>query len=116
MLPSMLPDRDELQACVRDSNTYTCDKNLSTYYAEADAPCEVQTYMKAGTNPKLRKRTDIIGTIMLLMITLVSGTLVIIIASIVSIIIWKIKKIKTKRRIEEMNREIQRRQDDAMLY
>jgi len=44
----MLPDRDELQACVRDSNTYICDKNLPIYYAEADAPCEVQAYMKAG--------------------------------------------------------------------
>jgi len=42
----MLPDRDELQACVRDSNTY-CDKNLPIYYAEADASCEVQAYMKA---------------------------------------------------------------------
>jgi len=42
----MLPDRDELQACVRDSNMYTCDKNLPIYYAEADAPCEVQAYMK----------------------------------------------------------------------
>jgi len=45
-----------------------------------------------------------------------SDTLVIIIASIVGIIIWKIKKVKTKRQIEEANREIQRRQDDAMLY
>jgi len=43
----MLPDRDELQASVCDSNRYTCDKNLSIYYAEADAPCEVQAYMKA---------------------------------------------------------------------
>jgi len=46
----MLPDRDELQTCVRDYNTYTCDKNLPTYYAEADAPCEVQAYMKAPGN------------------------------------------------------------------
>jgi len=45
-----------------------------------------------------------------------SGTLVIIIISIAGIIIWKVKKIKTKRQIEETNREIQRRQDDAMLY
>jgi len=43
----MIPDRDELRACVRDSNTYTCDKNLPIYYAEADAPCEVQAYIKA---------------------------------------------------------------------
>jgi len=45
-----------------------------------------------------------------------SGTLVIIIISIVGIIIWKVKKVKTKRQIEKTNREIQRRQDDAMLY
>jgi len=43
-----LPGRDELQACVRDSNTYICEKNLPIYYAEADAPCELQAYMKAG--------------------------------------------------------------------
>jgi len=36
----ILPNRDELQECVRD--TYTCDKNLPIYYAEADAPCEMQ--------------------------------------------------------------------------
>jgi len=41
----MLPDREELQACVRDYNMYTCDKNLPIYYAEADAPCEVLAYM-----------------------------------------------------------------------
>jgi len=45
-----------------------------------------------------------------------SGTLVIIIVSIVGIIIWKVKKVKTKRQIKKTNREIQRRQDDAMLY
>jgi len=45
-----------------------------------------------------------------------SGTLVIIIISIAGIIIWKVKKIKTKRQIEETNKEIQWRQDDAMLY
>jgi len=45
-----------------------------------------------------------------------SGTLVIIIIGIAGIIIWKVKKVKTKRQIEETNREIQRRQDDAMLY
>jgi len=43
----MLPDREELQACVRDHNMYTCDKNLPIYYVEADAPCEVLAYMKA---------------------------------------------------------------------
>jgi len=42
-----------------------------------------------------------------------SGTLIIIITSIIGVIIWKIK---TKRRKEEANREIQRRQEDAMLY
>jgi len=42
----MLPDRDELQACVRDATTYTCDRNLPIYYAESDTPCEVQVYMK----------------------------------------------------------------------
>jgi len=46
----MLPDRDEIQTCVRDSNMYTCDKNLPIYYAETDAPCEVQAYMKATEN------------------------------------------------------------------
>jgi len=45
-----------------------------------------------------------------------SGTLDIIIASIVGIIIWKVKKVKTKRQIEKTNREIQKHQDDAMLY
>jgi len=35
-----------------------------------------------------------------------SGTLVIIIASIIGIITWRIKKIKTKRQTEEANREI----------
>jgi len=44
------------------------------------------------------------------------NTLIIIIVSIVGIIIWKVKKVKTKRQIEETNKEIQRRQDDAMLY
>jgi len=44
------------------------------------------------------------------------GTLVIIIASIVGIITWKIKKIKIKRQIEVANRERQRRQEDAMIY
>jgi len=43
----MLPDRDELKTCVQDVTTYTCDQNLPIYYAEADAPCEVQVYMKA---------------------------------------------------------------------
>jgi len=45
-----------------------------------------------------------------------SGILVIFKASIVGIITWKIKKVKTKRQIEEANKETQRRQDDAMLY
>jgi len=44
-----------------------------------------------------------------------SGTLVIIIASIIGIVIW-VKKIKIKRKTEEANREIQRRQEDTMLY
>jgi len=44
-----------------------------------------------------------------------SGTLVIIIASIVGIVLW-VKKIKIKRQTEQANTEIQRRQNDAMLY
>jgi len=44
-----------------------------------------------------------------------SGTLVIIIAIIIGIVIW-VKKIKIKRKIEEANKKIQRRQEDAMLY
>jgi len=43
----MLPNRDELKTCVRDVTTYTCDQNLPIYYAEAEAPCEVQIYMNA---------------------------------------------------------------------
>jgi len=42
----MLPNRDEQQACVQDATTYTCDRNLPIYYAESDAPGEVQIYMK----------------------------------------------------------------------
>jgi len=49
----MLPDRDKLQTCVKDVITYTCDQNLPIYYAEADAPCEVQVYMKG---PKDRSK------------------------------------------------------------
>jgi len=45
-----------------------------------------------------------------------SGILVIIIASMVGIITWKIKKVKIKRQTEEANKEIQRRQKDAMIY
>jgi len=45
-----------------------------------------------------------------------SGTLVIIIATIIGILTWRIKKIKTKRQTEEANREIQRRHEDAMIY
>jgi len=43
----LLPDEDELQMCVQDITTYICEQNLSIYYAEANAPCEVQVYMKA---------------------------------------------------------------------
>jgi len=43
----MLPDRDELQTCVRDATMYTCDQNFPIYYAEADAPYEMQVFMKA---------------------------------------------------------------------
>jgi len=42
--------------------------------------------------------------------------LVIIIASIRGIITWRIKKIKTKNQTEKTNREIQRRQEDALIY
>jgi len=45
-----------------------------------------------------------------------SGTLIIIIVSIIGIVIWRIKKIKIKRQTEEANREIQRRQEDAMIH
>jgi len=45
-----------------------------------------------------------------------SGTLVIIIVSIVGIITWRIKIIKTKRQAEEANREIERRQEDVIIY
>jgi len=41
----MLPDREELQTCVREITTYTCDQSLPIYYA--DASCEVRVYMKA---------------------------------------------------------------------
>jgi len=45
-----------------------------------------------------------------------SGTLIIIIASIIGIVTWKIKKIKTKRRTKEVNTEIERRREEAMIY
>jgi len=46
-----------------------------------------------------------------------SGTLIIIIASIIGIVTWKIKKkIKTKKRTKEVNTEIERRREDAMIY
>jgi len=42
-----------------------------------------------------------------------SGTLIIIIASIIDVIIWKIK---TKRRKKEANKDIQIRQKNTMIY
>jgi len=32
---------------MQNATTYTCDQNLPIYYAEADASCEMQVYMKA---------------------------------------------------------------------
>jgi len=239
----MLPDREELQACVRDHNMYTCEKNLPIYYSEAEAPCEVLAYMKAPgqvrncekgqilsettlwitlteeqswlystPNPQevtiqcenesenkivldrtgklsinkkyiittshvtLRTQKAIItkqiqayipmfnlslnyksdGGIKTakklkqviknpleltklsssleeirhsienqessifrnkyFMYPVGSGTLIIIIVSIIAIVTWKIKKIKTKRRTKEVNTEIERRREDAMMY
>ncbi|KAL6268241.1 hypothetical protein P5V15_001360 [Pogonomyrmex californicus] len=34
----------ELERCIRETNTYTCEQNFATYYAETTAPCEVQIY------------------------------------------------------------------------
>jgi len=45
-----------------------------------------------------------------------SGTVIIIIVGIIGIVTWKIKKIKTKRRTKEVNTEIERRREDAMIY
>ncbi|KAL6253562.1 hypothetical protein P5V15_015402 [Pogonomyrmex californicus] len=47
----------ELERCIRETNTYTCEQNFATYYAETTAPCRVQIYTYTGTAQVLRKES-----------------------------------------------------------
>ena len=37
-------NKADLADCIKERDTYTCKRNSPTYYAETNAPCEVQTY------------------------------------------------------------------------
>lgn len=38
--------QSELDKCIKNVNTYTCEQNFATYYSDTHAPCEVQVYIQ----------------------------------------------------------------------
>jgi len=56
----MLPDRDDLQACVQDATTYTCDRNLPLLRGIGCTLRGANIHENAGTDPQLRKGANII--------------------------------------------------------